>query len=78
MQDQIEEKVIVLIKELVDDPTIQVDTNSHLVDHLNLDSLHVVDLTLMCEDDFDIEIFDDDLDNIYTVRDVIQLVKSRI
>lgn len=78
MQDQIEEKVIVLIKELVDDPTIQVDMNSHLVDHLNLDSLHVVDLTLMCEDDFDIEIFDDDLDNIYTVRDVIQLVKSRI
>ena len=78
MQDHIEEKLIVILQELVSNPKIQVGRNSHLVDDLELDSLAVVDMTLICEDDFDIEIFDDDLDHIYTVRDVVQLVKSRL
>jgi len=78
MQDHIEEKLIVLLQELVTNSKIQINLNSHLVNDLELDSLAVVDMSLICEDEFDIEIFDDDLDNIYIVRDVVQLVKSRL
>jgi acyl carrier protein len=78
MQDHIEEKLIVLLQELVTNSKIQINLNSHLVNDLELDSLAVVDMSLICEDEFGIEIFDDDLDNIYIVRDVVQLVKSRL
>ena len=78
MQDHIEEKLIVLLQELVTNSKVQINLNSHLVNDLELDSLAVVDMSLICEDEFDIEIFDDDLDNIYIVRDVVQLVKSRL
>ena len=78
MSSQIEEKVIALLETLVDNSVLPINLDDHLVDDLDLDSLHVVDITLMCEDDFGIEIFDEDMDNTHTVSDIIQIVKDRI
>lgn len=78
MSSQIEDKVIALLETLVDKSVLPISVDNHLVDDLNLDSLHIVDITLMCEDDFGIEIFDEDMDNTHTVSDIIQIVKDRI
>jgi len=78
VSSQIEEKVIALLETLVDNSVLPINLDDHLVDDLDLDSLHVVDITLMCEDDFGIEIFDEDMDNTHTVSDIIQIVKDRI
>ena len=78
MSSQIEEKVIALLETLVDNSVLPINLDDHLVDDLDLDSLHVIDITLMCEDDFGIEIFDEDMDNTHTVSDIIQIVKDRI
>lgn len=78
MSSQIEEKVIALLETLVDNSVLPINLDDHLVDDLDLDSLHVIDITLMCEDDFGIEILDEDMDNTHTVSDIIQIVKDRI
>ena len=78
MSSQIEDKVIALLETLVDKSVLPISVDNHLVDDLNLDSLQIVDITLMFEDDFGIEIFDEDMDNTHTVSDIIQIVKDRI
>jgi|TARA_A100001011_G_scaffold157635_2_gene166146 acyl carrier protein len=49
---------------------------SHVVNDLNFDSLDSVQIVLELEQEFDIEVSDDEIDNIQTVQDIIDLVEN--
>ena len=49
---------------------------SHVVHDLNFDSLDSVQIVLELEQEFDIEVSDDEIDNIQTVQDIIDLVEN--
>ena len=49
-----------------------------LIDELGADALAVVELTLVFEETFDIEIPDEEADKIRTVRDAVAAVESHI
>jgi len=48
------------------------------IDDLGADSLDIVELLMALEDEFDIEIPDEDLIKIATIKDAIEYIKLRI
>ncbi len=47
-------------------------------DDLGADSLDIVELVMAMEEEFDIEIPDDDAEKIQTIQDVVRYVKGKI
>ena len=61
---------------VIDLDKITIDAN--LFDDLNFDSLDSVELVLAAELEFDIEIPDDAIDELRTVRDIVDLVQDLV
>jgi acyl carrier protein len=70
------EKVKAILAEQfdVDEEKITVDTD--LQEDLGADSLDVVDLLMSIEDEFEIEIPDEEIENIRTVADLVNYIES--
>jgi len=60
----------------INEKDINLDTS--FKDDLNADSLDLVELVMALEDEFDLEIGDEDVDNIKTVRDAKEYIKNLI
>lgn len=58
----------------VEEDTITEDTN--LQDDLGADSLDVVDLLMSIEDEFEIEVPDEDVENIKTVGELVSYIEA--
>ncbi len=54
----------------------EVSGDSNFAEDLGADSLDVVELVMKFEEDFDIEIPDEDAEKIQTVQDAIEYIKS--
>ena len=72
------EKIKVILAEQfdVEEDTIKNDTD--LQDDLGADSLDVVDLLMSIEDEFEIEIPDEEIENIRTVGDLVNYIEANI
>lgn len=55
-----------------------IDRETSFKDTLNADSLDLVELVMALEDEFGIEIDDDDVENIETVEDAKKYIMGRI
>ena len=55
----------------------QVTEDASFVDDLGADSLDTVELIMALEEEFDIEIPDEDAQKIKTVKDVIEYIESK-
>ncbi len=51
---------------------------SHLIQELNINSAHIIDVVLDVEDTFDIEIQDNELQALDTVSNAIALIQEKI
>lgn len=71
-----EETIFRLIAEQFSVPVKEINIDMHLVNDLNADSLDSIEIIVECEKEFDIEIDDDDLENIQTVKDIVYLVQE--
>lgn len=54
----------------------QVTDEAKFIDDLGADSLDVVELVMALEDEFDVEIADEEAENIATVGDAISFIKK--
>ncbi|HQR40556.1 MAG TPA: acyl carrier protein [Blastocatellia bacterium] len=72
----IEEKVKqIIVEELgVDEP--EVTANARFIEDLGADSLDTVELVMRFEEEFDIEIPDEDAEKIQSVRDAISFIEQ--
>jgi len=82
-RQQIEQKVKKIIVEQINmwEPrmtTKEIKPEDRLVDDLGLDSLDMVELIMAAEEDFDIEIPDEDAEKVKTVQDAIDLVAGKV
>ena len=50
---------------------------THILDDLKVNSARLVDVVLAFEDEFDIEIPDDDVDSVNTIGDCVRLILAR-
>ena len=55
-----------------------VGLETHILDDLKVNSARLVDVVLAFEDEFGIEIADDDVDSVNTVGDAVRLISSKI
>lgn len=70
------DKVKELISEQLDVKADDITEASNIQDDLGADSLDVVDLVMALEDEFDIEIPEDQVKNIKTVGDIVKLIED--
>lgn len=71
------EKVKNIIVDQLDVDEEKVTMNANIQDDLGADSLDIVDLVMSFEDEFDLEIPDDQVENIKTVGDVVKYIEDK-
>jgi acyl carrier protein len=72
-----EEKVIKLISDATKIDVAKIGPTTSFVEDLNLDSLDIVELMMKMEDDFGVEIPEEDAEGLKTVADVVSYLKSK-
>ena len=70
----IEERVVKIVAEQLGSGEDEITNESSFIDDLGADSLDTVELVMALEEEFDIEIPDDDAENIATVQAAIDYV----
>tara|TARA_B100001167_G_C16612798_1_gene231183 strand:- start:330 stop:563 length:234 start_codon:yes stop_codon:yes gene_type:complete len=71
-------KVIELIVEQLDADSDSISDDDSFMDDLGADSLDTVELIMAFEEEFDIEIPDEDAENIRTVGDVLKYLEDKL
>ncbi len=71
------EKVKAILSEQFDVEEDSITSETLLADDLGADSLDVVDLLMSIEDEFEVEIPDDEVENIKTVGALVEYIESR-
>ena len=72
----IEQKVIEIICEQLSVEESEVTRDASFVETLNADSLDIVELVMVFEEAFSIEISDDEAEQLRTVDDAIKLIEA--
>jgi acyl carrier protein len=70
------EKVKAVVVEQLDCKADEVKEESRFIEDLGADSLDVVELVMALEEEFDIEIPDEDAEGILTVADAIKYIED--
>lgn len=70
------EKVRDIICDQLDVEEDKVTMDSDIVDELGADSLDIVDLVMSLEEEFEVEIPDDEIENIKLVGDVVKYIEE--
>jgi acyl carrier protein len=70
-------KVKEIIAEQLNQDADGIDNNGHFVNDLGADSLDVVELVMAFEENFDLEIPDEDAEKIQTVQDAINYITEK-
>jgi acyl carrier protein len=73
----LEEKVINIIVEQLDVTKEQCVLEASFIDDLGADSLDIVELLMEMEEAFGIEIADEELEKISTIKDVVDFLKQK-
>ncbi|MDD6237235.1 MAG: acyl carrier protein [Clostridiales bacterium] len=72
------EKVKSILIDQLDVEEEKVTPEASITDDLGADSLDIVDLVMSLEEEFDLEIPDDQVENIKTVGDIVKYIEDNI
>ena len=75
---QIEDKVRKIIVEQLDISEEDIHPESSLKDDLGADSLELLDLVMKMEEEFDIQISDEDAEEIVSVQDAVERIEKNL
>ena len=78
MADDTQQKVTDLIVDQLGVDADSVSPDAHFIDDLGADSLDTVELVMAYEEEFDIEIPDEDAEKLETVSDAIEYLNKRL
>lgn len=78
-RDEIATQLKTLIERYIEDPSLvqTFSESSELTNHLHINSLHLVDIVLDVESNFDIEVSPEEADQLRTVGSVLDLIESK-
>lgn len=72
------EKVKAILSEQFDVEEDSITPDTSISEDLGADSLDVVDLLMSIEDEFEIEIPDEEIDNIKTVGELVKYIEANV
>ncbi len=78
MSTELESKVSEIIVEQLGASKEEIVPEASFTDDLGADSLDIVELVMAMEEEFDIEIPDEDAEKIQTIGDALSYVKERV
>jgi acyl carrier protein len=76
-QMELQQKVIQLVSDATKIDTNNITETTSFVDDLNLDSLDMVELMMKMEDEFGVEIPEDDTENLKSIKDVVTYLEAK-
>jgi acyl carrier protein len=76
-EQEILEKIKAVVADKLDTDPAEITESASFVDDLGADSLDVVELIMGLEDEFGIEISDEEAENLRTVGDAVKFVASQ-
>ena len=74
MSEEVEQKVMSMIATQLGKSESDIKLDSHFIEDLEADSLDLVELIMSMEDEFDVEIADEDAEKILKVSDAINYI----
>jgi acyl carrier protein len=79
-EKQIFQEMIKILEPYVKDPALlkAATKETHILDDLKVNSARLVDVIIMCEDVFEIEVDDDDADGIKTIGDAVTIIERKL
>ena len=72
------EKVKEILAEQLDADTDEMTMETKIAEELDADSLDVVELLMSIEDEFDVEIPDEEIENLKTIGDVVEYIQNNM
>lgn len=75
---EIETKVVDILSENLDIPPHEILPSSNLMQDLGADSLDLAELVMVIEDEFDIDIPDEDAEGLTTVNEVVEYITQHV
>ena len=78
MADDIQQKVTDLIVDQLGVDADSINADAHFIDDLGADSLDTVELVMAFEEEFDMEISDEDAEKLETVGDAVAYLDERL
>ena len=78
MSENIKDKVIAIIADQLDVDKESIETTASFVDDLGADSLDTVELVMALEEEFEIEIPDEEAEKIGTVQQAIDKITAQV
>ncbi|MGB0647047.1 MAG: acyl carrier protein [Bradymonadia bacterium] len=78
MSTDVQERICKIIAEQLSQDADEVVPEASFIDDLGADSLDLVELVMHMEEEFDVEIPDEQAENIRTVQDAINYVKQHL
>ena len=72
------DKVKDILVDQLDCEEDKVTMEASMTDDLGADSLDIVDLVMSLEEEFDVEIPDDQVENIKTVGDIVKYIEDKV
>jgi acyl carrier protein len=79
-QTEIQEKLFTIVKTYLpqDVDSSAIKQESHLMNDLNINSAHLVDVALDVEDEFDIVLDEKNMEDMQTVADAVRIVHQKL
>ena len=79
-KDQLITKLRTIIEPYVEDKSLLDDVNGEtdLLNDLKINSAHLIDIILDVEEEFDIEINDEEVDQMITVEAVLEIISGKM
>ena len=72
------EKILKLVAEQFAEEEESLSRDTNFMDDLNADSLDVVDMLMSLEDEFDVEIPDEEIEKMRTVGEVVSYIEEHM
>lgn len=72
------EKIKEILAGQLDADPEDITTDTKIAEELNADSLDVVELLMSIEDEFEVEIPDEEIENLKTVGDVVEYIQNNM
>ncbi|MBQ8202788.1 MAG: acyl carrier protein [Clostridia bacterium] len=72
------EKIAQILAEQLDADVESITLETKIAEDLGADSLDVVELLMSIEDEFDVEVPDEEIENVKTVGDVVEYIQANM